>query len=120
MQKSISLIFAVLVVGLLTSCRSTKRIQTAISKKDTTQITITGSSDSRSDSMRLIKQVYHTIQTNKIDFNTFSAKVKVNFEGNDGKKSDFNAFIRSEKGQCPVDLDQCSIGYRGFPGIGYT
>jgi hypothetical protein len=97
MHNSIRLIMIIAAIGLLGSCRSTKRIQTAMSKKDTSQITVTGNAHSKVDSMQFIKRVYNTIQSNKIDFNSFSAKVKVNFEGNDGKKSDFNAFIRLKK-----------------------
>ena len=112
MQKGIGLIVFVVVVGILSSCRSTKRIQTVMSKKDTTQITST--SDSKGDSMRFIKQVYRTIQNNKIDFKTFSAKIKVNFEGNDGKKSDFNAFLRLQKDSVLWISINAALGIEAF------
>ena len=97
----------------LTSCRSTKRIQTAISKKDTTSTSTTGP-DSRGDSLHFIKQVYKSIQSNKIDFNTFSAKVKVDFEGQDGKKSDFNAFIRIQKDSLMWVSINAALGIEAF------
>ena len=107
MHKIIQLILVVVVVGLMASCRSTKRIQTAISKKDTTNTS--NSPDSRNDSLQFIRKVYQAVQTNRIDFTTFTAKIKVNFEGSDGKKSDFNAFVRLKKRQCLVDFDKCCI-----------
>lgn len=84
-------------VATILGCRSTKTIQTAIAKKDTTHVHIVPVVDGRADSMRFIHQVLDTVQKNRIDFRTCSAKVKVNFEGSDGKKNDFNAFIRMKK-----------------------
>ena len=78
------------------SCRSTKSIQTAMSKKDTTQV-IVPDLTSRNDSIKFMKDIYHAVDKNRIDFESFSGKVKVDFEGSDGKKNDFNAFIRLRK-----------------------
>lgn len=85
-----------------------------MSKKDTTQVTVTRRPDSKVDSMRFIQQVYHAIQKNKIDFNTFSAKVKVNFEGNDGKRSDFNAFLRLKKDSVLWISINAALGIEAF------
>lgn len=74
------------------SCRSAKKIQTAVSKKDTSHVAPV--IDARADSIRFISEVYQGIQKNRIDFRTFSAKVKVEFAGNDGKRTDVNANIR--------------------------
>jgi len=84
-----------LVIVLASSCRSTKSIQTAIAKKDTTHVIPVV--DSRADSMYFIKKVLDTVHKNEIDFQTFSAKIKVDFEGKDGKKNDFNAFVSLKK-----------------------
>jgi hypothetical protein len=67
-----------------------------MAKKDSAQIVIPDSS-SRRDSIKFIQNVYQSVEKNRIDFETFSAKVKVDFEGSDGKKNDFNAFIRLRK-----------------------
>jgi len=85
----------VALVTVFTACRSTKTIQTAIAKKDTAQVVPVV--DHRADSMLYIKQVWDTIRKNNIsDYQTFSAKIKVDFEGNDGKRS-VNAFVRLKK-----------------------
>ena len=114
MQTSIKLIVIITVIGCIAGCRSTKRIQTAMSKKDTSQIVVPGSPNSKADSMQFIRQVFNTIQTNKISYNTFSAKVKVDFEGNDGKKSDFNAFIRLKKDSVLWISINAALGIEAF------
>lgn len=76
-------------------CRSTKTIQTAISKKDS--VSSGSDSSSRNDSITYIQQIYQGLTKNRIDYHSFSAKIKVDFEGADGKKNDFNAIIRLQK-----------------------
>ena len=84
--------------AVLFSCRSTKSIQHAIAKKDSATVIIPPpDSDSKHDSLRFMNGIYSGVFNKRISFNTFSAKVKVNFQGKDGKKNDFNAFIRLQK-----------------------
>lgn len=94
------LLLSIVMIAALDSCRSAKKIQTAIAKKDTAQIVIVPPIETRdlhADSMRYIHDVFDAVQKNRLDFNTFSAKVKVDFKGSDGKSSDFNAFLRIKK-----------------------
>jgi hypothetical protein len=99
-----------LILGLLvvtaslmgtSSCRSTKKITTAISKKDTVQLkadtTLATAEDLHQDSLKYIRKLYDHIRSNTIDCQTFSAKMKVHYEGSDGKDYEFNAFIRLQK-----------------------
>lgn len=112
MKYFIGFLLSVMVITAATSCRSTKKISTAITKKDTVQvISVT---DPRADSLRYIHEVYQRIMQNRIDFNTFSAKVKVDFEGSDGKKSDFNAFIRLKKDSVMWISIIAALGIEGF------
>ena len=96
-----SLGFVVIVIlGIAeTSCRSAKKITTAISKKDTTyrKIDTAAAEDLHADSLKYIRQLYSHIKSNNIDCNTFSAKLKVHYEATDGKDYEFNAFIRLQK-----------------------
>jgi Domain of unknown function (DUF4292) len=109
-MKSIGGIFLKWIFGLLTivfigigesSCRSTKKITTAISKKDTLQVktdtTLVTAEDLHEDSLKTIRQLYKHILASRIDCQTFSAKMKVHYEGSDGKDYEFNAFIRLQK-----------------------
>lgn len=83
-------------MGGLSQCRTTKKIQTVITlKKDTAHVMQV--EDSRADSVRFIKSIVDSIEKNKIDFRTFSAKIKIDFEDKEGKKNDFTAFIRLKK-----------------------
>jgi hypothetical protein len=104
----------VIIVGFigaaLFSCRSVKTIQTAIAKKDTTQVVPLV--DTRNDSLQFIRKVLDSLHRNHIDFQTFSTKAKVHYESSDGKENDFTAYIRLKKDSVlwinirgPFDLD---------------
>jgi Domain of unknown function (DUF4292) len=103
MNKTKRVLFLILLTAAIAGigCRSAKKITTAISsKKDSAALAIPVSAptdDPKADSMRYIQQIYAKLLSHHIDFNTFSAKVKVNYEGSDGKDYEFNAFIRMEK-----------------------
>jgi len=87
-------LFLILSISLLASCRSTKKIQTAIGKKDTTQMVHTSVKD---DSTNYIRSAVQQINTNKINFKTFSAKINVGYR--DAEEQDYNvtAFVRIYK-----------------------
>ena len=92
---------AVLVAGFsVVGCRSTKKITTAMAKKDTLVVKKADTSvavDLKADSIRYIRALYGHVRSNLIDCNTFSAKIKVHYEGSDGKDYEFNAFLRLQK-----------------------
>jgi len=80
---------------LLASCRSTRNIQTAIGKKDTATETTTVTN--KIDTAQLIRDALSKLNENKVDFNTFSAKVDVDYRGGDDKHYDVNATVRMYK-----------------------
>jgi hypothetical protein len=88
------LLILIAFIVLLASCRSTRKIQTAISKKDTTTLAI---DNSKEDSLRFIRGTLAQIDSNRIDFRTFNSKVNVDYKGFDGKKYDVNANVRMYK-----------------------
>lgn len=87
-------IYAILFVSLLAACRSTRPIQTAISKRDTAQTTVVNAG---MDSARFIQQVSQQLAANRISFQTFTSKVNVDYHGSGGKNYDVNANIRMVK-----------------------
>jgi hypothetical protein len=91
-------IFTFIFSGILvfTSCRSTKKIQTAITKKDSV-VTVVVTKDPHADSMLFIRETYDELMKNRIEFETFSAKINTDYQGSDGKKYDVNVFIRMRK-----------------------
>lgn len=88
----------VLAIGLLmASCRSTRKIQTAITKKDSVITVHIPNAPTHQDSMNFINETLTRIETGRIDFKTFSAKVNVDYQGTDNKKYDVNANVRMYK-----------------------
>jgi hypothetical protein len=98
-KGSVGLLLVVFITMVATSCRSTKKITRAISKKDTTIVKNDTASpeDLHADSMRFIQQVYNQVRSNMIDCKTFSAKLKVHYEVSDGRDYNFTAFIHLQK-----------------------
>ena len=81
---------------ILTSCRSTKNIQTAITKKDTV-VTAVVVNDPHADSIKFMNETYEKLNANRIEFETFSAKINTDYEGSDGKKYNVTVFVRMKK-----------------------
>ncbi|MES1224477.1 MAG: DUF4292 domain-containing protein [Bacteroidota bacterium] len=90
------LLIAAVFIFLLSSCRSTRKIQTAIIKKDTAIANNSGI-NAKEDSMRLIHDAYAQIQKNHIDFRVFSAKINVDYVDADDKNYNVNAQVRMYK-----------------------
>ncbi len=78
-----------------TSCKSTKKIQAAISKKDTAAMVIAGTSNE--DSLNIIRDAVGGIHRQYQDFKTFSAKIKVEYQDSKGKQPGITAFVRMIK-----------------------
>jgi hypothetical protein len=85
------IILLILAIVVMASCRSTKKIQTAITKKDTV---VTVIADNKIDTTLLIKNALSKLNGNKVGFKTFSAKVDVDYRGGDDKHYDVNANLR--------------------------
>ncbi|HVG42504.1 MAG TPA: DUF4292 domain-containing protein [Chitinophagaceae bacterium] len=79
-------------ISLLASCRSTRNIQSAISKKDT--VAVTKKSSARNDSIEFMNAALKQLEGNKITFNTFTAKINVDYRDAADKKYDVNATVR--------------------------
>jgi Domain of unknown function (DUF4292) len=96
MKNSIAVVVLCCMLFAENSCRSTKKLQTAVNKKDTTIVTAPAQ-PVIIDTLRGAEDVLKSLNKNKIDFKTFSAKIKVQYEDYRGKQPDFNAFIRLYK-----------------------
>lgn len=92
-----NLFLLVIMISIIASCRSTKKIQTAIAKKDTVLVYDSMSEKNRNDSSRFIKTIYRHIDSNRIDYKTFSAKINVDYIDAENKKYNVNAFVRMAK-----------------------
>jgi hypothetical protein len=95
MKKYSYFIALVLIAAASTSCRSTKKISAAIQKRDTTAVIVT--MPQREDTAMLVNELIENINRNQINFNTFSAKIKVDYWNSKGKQPDFTANVRIKK-----------------------
>ena len=86
---------AVLLLNLIVGCRPAKKLQSAITKKDTTSIVIRD--QAALDSLAELGQVMQQIKDNHIDFTSFSAKIKVEYEDTKGKQPNITANVRMIK-----------------------
>jgi hypothetical protein len=88
------IIYSSLLIACITlsvsSCKTTKQINKAISPKDSTAVAM----KSVADSLKLVNSTIETFKSNFIDFRTFSAKIKVEVEGSRGKQPDISATVR--------------------------
>lgn len=92
-----NLFFYVLaIISMASACRGTKQLTKAIAKQDTSQAPIVIASVV--DSAKLLRDMYAKVNTNRMDdYTTFSAKIKVTYEAQDGEKNDVKAYIRMHK-----------------------
>lgn len=90
------LIILLAAVSLLASCRSTRTISKAVTKKDTAvRPAIQGVPIN--DTQRLIQSALLQVRNNHINYQTFNAKVAVDYKGTDGKGYGVNASVKIQK-----------------------
>lgn len=90
-MKNFSILCAVLI--LMASCRSTRTIGRAVAKKDTAVAPVVNL-PAEVDTLQLIGTTLQQVAGNRINFQTFNAKVGVDYKGSDGKGHDVNASVR--------------------------
>lgn len=89
-------LIAIIFIGLLASCRSSKKITTAIAKKDTVQ-TVRIDSAAKNDSLLFIQNTLKGLAANRINYRTFNAKINIDYSDADNKNYDVNAVLRMYK-----------------------
>lgn len=106
---------ALLFILFLTACRPVRKITTmqeVISKKDTTSVVVI-ENQIPIDSARIVQDILFKVNKNKIDFNSFSAKVKVSYSTKD-ESDDATANIRILKDQLIWISLTGALGIEGF------
>jgi len=91
----IRIVFGIALLYIADGCRSTKKLQTAINKRDTNVVISPGTTSP--DSLQGAASILQSLEKNRINFTTFSGKIKVQYEDKNGRQPDFNAFIRLYK-----------------------
>lgn len=79
----------------LVACRGTRKIQQAINNRaDSVEMYAQAA---RIDSMQFIKRQYDSLVSQRIEFNTFSGKIDVDYEETEGKKLNVNVQVRIQR-----------------------
>lgn len=84
----------IMLLAATESCRTAKKINTAIAPRDTAAI---AASQSIKDSLQFAATVKQNLRNNFIDVRTLSAKIKVEIEDAQGKQPDVTAVVRMIK-----------------------
>ncbi len=96
-----TIVFTIVVIVAIAGCRPAKKVQhieEAISKKDTSARVIVGTEKPEKviDSSAVVKNIINDLTKKRIDFTTFSAKVKIEYEGKENSDQ-ATAYIRIQK-----------------------
>lgn len=83
-----------------------------MTKSDTLIVVVKNPTES--DSAALVHEAIERLKTNHIDFNTFSAKIKVQYRDNKLRNYEFNTFIRIQKDQTIWLSINASLGFEAF------
>jgi hypothetical protein len=98
MKNFLSILVTIGMLLAFSACRSTKKIQQAMVKKDTVAVVLPVEKlPTHEDTMRMVNEVLTNVQKKYIDFKTFSAKIKVDYSNNKGRQPDFVANVRMLK-----------------------
>ena len=79
------LLYSVIIILSIVSCKTTKKVQqirSVVVKKDTAKIVYVEDVP-KIDSVAIVKGIMEKVMKRKIDFNTFNAKLKVDYDGAD-------------------------------------
>ena len=87
------------IVCLLCSCHSAKKTQKVIVIKDSAVavVAMPPIDSVKKDSVAFIKELYKELDSNYINFTTFSAKIDVDYDDAEGKNLNVNAHVRMYK-----------------------
>ena len=94
MKLCIHILGIACLIALSVACRSTKKIQKAIERKDTVAVVALPTHE---DTMRVVNEILGHLKKGEIRFTTFSAKIKVDYSNAKGKQPDFVAHVRMLK-----------------------
>ncbi|RTL58898.1 MAG: DUF4292 domain-containing protein [Sphingobacteriales bacterium] len=101
-----------ILITVLASCRSQKKIQKAIAPKTDSVVVIVN--EPKIDTLALVKDAIGKMNSYHIDFKTFSAKIKVDYQNNKGRQPDFTANIRMKKDEVIWISLTGTLGIEGF------
>ncbi len=97
MKCFLTCLVSIIIILSQSSCGSGKKITKAIAKNDSTISVIKVNDNTNIDSINKVNETLQKMQNNFINFNTFSAKLKVEYDAPDQKVPDLSVFLRMQK-----------------------
>jgi outer membrane lipoprotein-sorting protein len=95
-MKIITAILSIIIIITASqSCRTTKQINKVIAPKDTTAVVIPNTS--AADSVKMVNEIIERLHGHYINYKTFNAKIKAEYEDSKGKQPDILAVVRIVK-----------------------
>lgn len=92
MKRVLDIFLAFVAMLCVQSCHTTRQINKAIATKDTTAVTAVNTS--AADSLKMIHETLDKLYSHYINYTTFNAKIKVEYEDSKGKQPDVTAIVR--------------------------
>jgi len=92
MRNYLAIAVLVFILFGVSSCRSTRQINKVIAPKDTAVNVIIN--QSAADSIAMVKGVMQNLLNQHIDYRSFNAKIKVEYQDVNGKQPDLTAIVR--------------------------
>lgn len=83
-----------LLLAMLPGCKTTRQINKVIAPKDSTKVVVVANSRTDIDSIVRLKKTVDNLKQHHIDFKTFNAKIKVDYQDSKGKQPDITAIVR--------------------------
>jgi len=101
MQKNIFVLFAILLsIAMLNACRPARKVQkieTAINHFDTAHTVVIPPVEKKVDSFSVVKNIIKNLENSRINYKTFSAKVKFDYQSaNDENHATANIHMRKD------------------------
>ena len=93
MKSLIIICLAIMGMVSVNSCRTTKHISKAIAPKKDTTVNVV-SIASADDSLKMIQATMSGLQKHYIDYKSFNAKIKIDWEDSKGRQPDLLAVVR--------------------------
>jgi hypothetical protein len=113
MKKLTGFLLLALAFSACTTTRKTQGLQDAMSKKDTTQSVII--KEVKVDSGAIVRDILQKVVSNKVDFNTFNAKIKVDYESAE-KSDNYTIYLSMRKDS--VILIKVKGSFLGISSVG--
>jgi hypothetical protein len=113
MKKLTGFLLLALAFFACTTTRKTQGLQDAMSKKDTTQSVII--KEVKVDSGAIVRDILQKVVSNKVDFNTFNAKIKVDYESAE-KSDNYTIYLSMRKDS--VILIKVKGSFLGISSVG--